>query len=415
MIAAAKPATVPEPGTKGRQQNGIVDDEPQLVPLRLASGNGPITRYIKAIPPRDARPDEIPIIDVADIFSPDLEKRRAVAKQVHAAAINTGFFYIRNHGVPPATTTAAYEACLDFFRQDMEPKLRAHDAKSQNFNGYKPHKTQRINPFEGIDYREAFSTSYDPRLDPAHGGSVEGKNSTEVMDSVPAHVKQFFRTEADGPTGHAEDRFPWSAIKESCPQFPPAIIGYWQACLKVARALVRTFALSLDLEETYFDGKFLYPDATLALNYYPPLPASANATSCSPDTVGIGTHTDFMLFTMLWQDAAGGLQVLNREGQWIIARPVEGTIVVNIADFLQRITNDRYQSTVHRAVNNSGRERVSIPFFFGFSLDESCGVLDSCVGADGVRKYDEISCEDWIKRRMLEMFDTTPAEGEGKQ
>lgn len=82
MIAAAKPATVPEPGTKGRQQNGIVDDEPQLVPLRLASGNRPITRYIKATPPppRDARPDEIPIIDVADIFIPDFEKRRTVAK-----------------------------------------------------------------------------------------------------------------------------------------------------------------------------------------------------------------------------------------------------------------------------------------------------------------------------------------------
>ncbi|KAJ3563339.1 hypothetical protein NPX13_g8238 [Xylaria arbuscula] len=94
---------------------------------------------------------------------------------------------------------------------------------------------------------------------------------------------------------------------------------------------------------------------------------------------------------MLWQDSIGGLQVLNRQGQWINAKPVPGTFVVNIADYMQRITNDRYVSTVHRVQNYSGNERISMAFFFGFNLNESCGVLDSCVAEGEEKKYDEVS------------------------
>jgi len=100
------------------------------------------------------------------------------------------------------------------------------------------------------------------------------------------------------------------------------------------------------------------------------------------------------------------LQVLNHDGEWLSAKPVEGTFVVNIADYLQRITNDLYVSTVHRVQNWSGREWVSIPFFFGFNLNESCGVLDSCVGPGEDKKYDEISCVDWVRRRADMMHQT---------
>lgn len=411
MIASAEPAGVREPAPKGLDNNIV--DATQVVPLRLASGNGPVTRYVQCTAPRDATADEIPIIDVSGIFSTDFAERLAVAKQVHAAATNTGFFYMRNHNVDAGTTTAAYEACLDFFRQDLATKNLANAQQSVYFNGYKPPQTQRINPFEGIDCRESFSCTYDPRLDPScgGGGGSEGGGKGLDLDSIPAEIREFLRIEPDGPPGHEEDRFPWSATKATVPHFRPAVIAYWRACLRLARALVRTFALSLDLDEAFFDDKFSHPDAALALNYYPSLrpsrsPAETASTSPSPDAVSIGSHTDFQLFTILWQDAVGGLQVLNRQGQWIHARPLEGTFVVNIADYLQRITNDRYQSTVHRAVNNSGRERVSMPFFFGFNLNESCGVLDGCVGADGVRRYEEVGCREWVRRRVAAMHDT---------
>ncbi|KAJ4388842.1 hypothetical protein N0V93_006303 [Gnomoniopsis smithogilvyi] len=360
------------------------------VPLRLASGNGPITRLIQRTPPRDATPDEIPVIDVAGIFSSSQDDRLAVAQQIHVAATNTGFFYLTNHGIPTAVTDEAYAACLEFFRQDMKVKMQASATQSVYFNGYKSPRTQRINPFEGVDVRETFSWTYDPRLDPDVGD----------LDSIPPEVRQFLRVEPDAEDGGA--RFPWSKTG-SVPSFAPAVLSYWRASLALARALVRSFALSLGLEEDFFDAKFSYPDASLALNYYPPL---APQTMDKEDEVSIGSHTDFQLFTILWQDSVGGLEVLNRAGQWIRARPIEGAVVVNIADYLERVTNGKYQSTVHRAVNRSGKERVSMPFFFGFNLNESCGVVDSCVGEDGVRLYEEIGCLEWVRRRVKAMHDT---------
>lgn len=376
---------------------------PDTIPLRLASGNGPITRLIQRTPLRDATPAEIPIIDAAGILSPSYADRLAAAQQIHAAATNTGFFYLTNHGIPSAVTDGAYHACLDFFRQDLDIKMQASATQSVYFNGYKPPRTQRINPFEGVDVRETFSWTYDPRLDP----------DVRNFDSIPAEVKKFLRVEPDVGGGDMDSngentRFPWSKTG-SVPAFAPAVLAYWRSSLALARALVRAFALSLELEEGYFDAKFSYPDASLALNYYPPLAAPLEATAGkdgAEEEVSIGSHTDFQLFTILWQDSVGGLEVLNRAGQWVRARPVEGAVVVNIADYLERVTNGKYQSTVHRAVNRSGKERVSMPFFFGFNLNESCGVVDSCVGEDVVRLYEEIGCLEWVRRRVEAMHDT---------
>lgn len=143
---------------------------------------------------------------------------------------------------------------------------------------------------------------------------------------------------------------------------------------------------------------------------YPPIAGLSgdeqDARPARSAPVSIGSHTDFQLFTILWQDDCGGLQVLNRQGQWIRAAPIPGTLVVNIADYLQRITNDRYVSTVHRAQNYSGRERVSLPFFVGFNWNESCAVLDSCVTPGEKKKYEEISCAEWVKRRARAMYQT---------
>ena len=75
------------------------------------------------------------------------------------------------------------------------------------------------------------------------------------------------------------------------------------------------------------------------------------------------------------------------------------------SDYLQRITNDLYTSTVHRAINTSGHERVSMPFFFGFNLNETCGVLPSCVSEATPARYEEIGCEEWVRRRAGAMHD----------
>jgi isopenicillin N synthase-like dioxygenase len=363
--------------------------------LRLASPNGIITRTVLKSPLRDALPSEMPIIDISPIYSPSLSERRAVAQQIRAAAQNMGFFYIKNHGIPEDVTQDAYEACLAFFRQDMETKMKATYENAKWDNGYRAPDTQRLNPYEGIDVRESFSYLYDPLYDPAVG--------EEGLDAIPEEVKRHLHNE----------EYPWEKTS-NLPRLKESMVKHIGECLKLARALTRCFALSLGLEETIFDDKVKYPDASYGLNYYPPIAQKSTETTGSTatmlqdndgdeDRVSIGSHTDFQLFTILWQDSHGGLQVLNKQGQWLRAKPIDGTLVVNLGDFMQRITNDAYISTVHRARNYSGKERVSIPFFWGFGLHETCSVV--VVGEGEKKKYEDIKCDDWVRKRIEGMLE----------
>ncbi|KAL2068060.1 hypothetical protein VTL71DRAFT_16158 [Oculimacula yallundae] len=351
--------------------------------LRLSSANGPVYRQVKSTPLRDARPDEIPLIDISGIFSDSLKERQAIATQIHEAATSNGFFYVKNHRVSPSVIKSAYESSLEFFRQPEDIKQRVNAALSPYINGWNAPKTQRINQAESVDVRESFSFRYNPTYDPAVHGSLE---------EIPAEVRQHLVT----------NEFCWENTT-NLPNFKLDVIDYWREMLNLARHLTRSFALALTLPEDHLDSKITYPDAGVGLNYYPSIPPSDPG---SEEQVSIGSHTDFQLFTILWQDSNGGLQVLNREGEWINAAPIEETFVVNIGDYLQRITNDRYVSTVHRARNLSGKERISMPLFFGFNLNETCGVLDSCVDEDHPRKYEAISCKEWVDLRVKAMHTT---------
>lgn len=359
--------------------------------LRLASPNGIITRTVLKSPLRDALPSEIPVIDISPIFSSSLSERQAVAQQVRAAAQNMGFFYIKNHGIPEDVTHDAYEACLAFFRQDMETKMKATYENAKWDNGYRAPDTQRLNPYEGIDVRESFSYLYDPLYDPTVG--------EEGIGDIPEEVKRHLHNE----------EYPWEKTS-NLPRLKESMVKHIGECLKLARALTRCFALSLGLEEGVFDEKVKYPDASYGLNYYPPIIQKPTSSTIlreddagDEERVSIGSHTDFQLFTILWQDSHGGLQVLNKQGQWLRAKPIDGTLVVNLGDFMQRITNDAYISTVHRARNESGKERVSIPFFWGFGLHETCSVV--VVGEGEEKKYEDVKCDDWVRRRIEGMLE----------
>ncbi|KAL4732233.1 hypothetical protein ACLX1H_001243 [Fusarium chlamydosporum] len=355
--------------------------------LHLATASGYTARTILSKSVREATASEIPIIDVSSIFSPSLDERKTVARKIHEAACHNGFFYIKNHGISSGVIEQAYSACLSFFRQEMDVKKRtnANNPESLN-NGYRPPDTQRLNATEGIDLRESYAIGYDPYMDP----SVTNPND------IPAEAAQHY-----APEGH-----PWVQT-EDVPHFKEAMTSYFQECLKLARSLTRAFALSLELAEDFFDDKVKYPEASLNLNYYPPLEVDGQMQDSedSSSRVSIGSHTDWELFTILWQDSVGGLQVLTKNGQWIYAPPIEGTLVVNVADYMQRMTNDKYVSAVHRARNLSGKERASIPFFWGFGLNESCGVLDSCLEEGEEKKYEEIRCLDWMNVRTGYLLD----------
>lgn len=134
--------------------------------------------------------------------------------------------------------------------------------------------------------------------------------------------------------------------------------------------------------------KLIVSSSDGVLNYYPKNAETGDATI----DIGLGSHTDLQCFTFLWQDTIGGLQALKQDGQWIKVPPIPDTFIVNIGDFLMRLSNDRLRSTVHRVFNHAPVDRYSMPFFFGFNFNEKCGVLPSCMDENNPAKYEPITC-----------------------
>ncbi|XP_011091188.1 1-aminocyclopropane-1-carboxylate oxidase homolog 1 [Sesamum indicum] len=79
-------------------------------------------------------------------------------------------------------------------------------------------------------------------------------------------------------------------------------------------------------------------------------------------TFGIRSHVDFGLLTILLQDQIGGLQVLH-QNQWVDVSPLPGSLIINVGDFIQLISNDKFKSVKHRALSKRVGPRISVGVF----------------------------------------------------
>jgi isopenicillin N synthase-like dioxygenase len=252
--------------------------------LHIDSAYGSISRKIQKGPPRDARPGEVPIIDVSGMFSNELSERQAVAAQVRIACTGMRFFYIINYQIPDSVTEALENAARDFFHQPVEEKTKVYF--DQQIEGYQGRNQEQINKNESIDIFEKLKITYRPSMDPI---SKLGGNPT---------------------TGYEE--FPWERTA-SVPLLANAFKEFFSTRIMLARQLLRIIALALDLPEEYFDAKVARPQAAATLNYCPDRVQGEE----SFEPAGLGSHTDFTLITLLSQDDAGGLQILSPEGERI--------------------------------------------------------------------------------------------------
>ena len=126
----------------------------------------------------------------------------------------------------------------------------------------------------------------------------------------------------------------------------------------VVRRLLDILTKGLNVKE--IDEKkesLLMGSRRINLNYYPKCP--------NPElTVGVGRHSDISTLTLLLQDDIGGLYVRKIGGEeWIHVQPISGSLVINIGDALQIMSNGRYKSAEHRVIANESKDRISIPLF----------------------------------------------------
>jgi isopenicillin N synthase-like dioxygenase len=197
----------------------------------------------------------------------------------------------------------------------------------------------------------------------------------------PPDVKESFYlgVEAIGP-----NQWPDETV---APGFAAVCNVYADAMQALARRLMALFELALALPAGHFNSFMRQPTCTLRLLHYPPQPAAA-----APGQIGCGAHTDWGALTLLAQDDTGGLQVQKASGEWLDVPPLPGAFVVNAGDLMQRWTNDRWRSAMHRVINKkSGRDRdldrYSMAYFF--DLDDRARIepLAPCVSASNPARY----------------------------
>lgn len=329
----------------------------------LETGNG--ARAVSAgLEPRQASREEIPILDLEPMFTGSAAGKAELAAALRQACTNSGFFYIRNHNVPQAAIDGIFEAAKTYFAQGTEAKMAAHVAKSRNNRGYAALLEENTDPTARGDLHESFDMALE----------------------VPADDPDVLA----GKVLYGPNQWP-----EGEPAFRTALETYHREMIALSHHLLHAFALALDLPEDYFDGFVKKPLATLRVLHYPP-----QFGEIDDRQIGIGAHSDYECFTILAQDTVPALQVLTKSGEWIAANPIPGCFVVNIGDQMARWTNDLFASTVHRAINRSGRERYSVPFFFGPDYDTLVEALPSCVSDERPAKYAPITSGDYVNGRF---------------
>ncbi len=294
--------------------------------------------------------DKIPVVDLAPLI--DGSNPQKVAGEINWALANAGFMYVRNHGIADTVVDDAFDHTKAFFKLPDTEKMDLHVSRSgQTLRGYIEPFGENTDPGKTKDLKECFDLG--PESEP----------------DCP-----FF-----GPN-------PWPD-EAKIPGFRDAVYRYHEEMKRLSMTILTGIARSLDQAPDFFENRMRNPISIQRLLHYPPQTGIVDES-----IIGIGAHTDYGSLTILAQDDVGGLQVMNRDGQWVEGTPIAGTFVINIGDLLQRLTNDRYLANLHRVVNTSGRERYSIPFFIDADYDAEFAPLPSCVSQDNPARYEAVTC-----------------------
>lgn len=277
----------------------------------------------------------LPILDLSALDNgPDAAAR--FRDDLAAAAHDVGFFYLTGTGISPELFRRLHTAAKDFFALPEDEKLAIENVNSPQFRGYTRIGGERT---QGkVDWREQIDIG--PEREPVGDG--------------PAFNRLI------GPNL-------WPAAQ---PELREVVEQWHEHLSEIARKLLRSWALALGAEESYFDANFGDPATLIKIVRYP-------GTDEPEPQQGVGAHKDSGVLTLLWvEPGKGGLQV-ERDGAWVDAPPVDDAFVVNIGEMLEYATGGYLKATNHRVISpKAPDERISVPFFFNPALDAKLPIIE---------------------------------------
>ncbi|HSE93494.1 MAG TPA: 2-oxoglutarate and iron-dependent oxygenase domain-containing protein [Methylomirabilota bacterium] len=305
----------------------------------------------------------IPVIDFAPAFRGGADGLEAVAVQVRRASEQVGFFYLAGHGVPQPVIDDAFAASREFHAMPLEDKLALKI--NENNIGYLPvnasmQRASTVHRATRPNFNESFFISHDRPAD-----------HPDVVAGLP------LRGRNQWPEGHASMR--------------AAMVRYFKTLEALGERMLPVLARALDLSAGFF-ASFFANEAHINLRFlhYPPQDTDDD------EQFGQGPHTDNSFFTMLAREDVPGLAVRLPSGEWVAPPVIEGTYLVNLGNVMKRWSNDRFLSTPHGVLNDSGVDRYSIAFFYSPTPSATIECLPSCRSADNPARYEPAVYRDMV-------------------
>ena len=302
----------------------------------------------------------LPIIDISGFRGGNFQQQKIIADHVRHACETAGFFYVSGHGIHKQVFEDAKQVALEFFRKPSAFKSQVHITKVPHHRGYVGNFDVAPDTSKGGDIREAYKVAFDlPANDPDHVAGIT----------------------LYGPNIWPDDM----------PQFRDKLTQAYAQFQTLSETIFSLFAIGLDQPADFFKPLIVKPASVMNVNYYP-----ATGSESDSEFSGIGAHSDYEAFAMLWQDGVGGLQIESLEGEWESVQPLEDALVINIGDLMQRWTNDRFRATRHRVINVSGKERVSLACFGNTNYHALIKCIDSCCSAENPVRYPAVKSGDYL-------------------
>jgi isopenicillin N synthase-like dioxygenase len=301
---------------------------------------------------------QIPVLDFGPFFAGEPGALDRLVPQVRHACENVGFFYAANHGVPEELIDRAFAASRRFHALPLEDKLKLR--LNENNIGYLPinasvqgastvHKATRPNQ------NESFFVSHD-----------RGSDHPDVIAGKPLRGRNQWPEHAEGGV---------TALRAD-------MIGYFDALGAMCDRMLPAFAVALGMPADYFAPFFANEaHANLRFLHYPPQDVGED------NLFGQAPHTDNSFMTALARTDVPGLAVRLPSGEWFPPPIIPGTFLINLGNMMRRWSNDRFLSTPHGVLNDSGTDRYSIAYFHSPNPDAVIECLPSCVSVDNPARY----------------------------
>lgn len=316
--------------------------------------------------------DEIPSLDLADFTSGTPEQKAEFVKRLGDAYQNIGFVAIKNHGLSQELQDRLYYSIKSFFGLPDELKIKYEKPEIGFQRGYTGKGKEHAKGRNTGDLKEFYHV---------------GQELANIPDSDPL-----------------KSEYPENLWPEEIPDLKNDANEAYKILESAGKAMLRAIAINLELPEDYFEDKVAYGNSILRQIHYFPI---ENPDDVPADAVRAAEHGDINLITLLMGASADGLQVLRKDGKWIPITALPDQLVVNVGDMLERLTNKKLKSTIHRVVNppkeKMNSSRYSIPFFMHPRSEMDLTCLESCVSEENPKLFTDATAGEFLDERLREL------------